>query len=202
MGVPCPGCGRSYDVALFQFGRTIDCRCGRRVGLEPRIRSVEEGALPRFMVDAMLGRLARWLRILGYDVAWEEQVSDQALVRRALEEARIIVTRDRALTSEWRISDVLVLRSDDPVEQLRELAAVVDLRSRAQPFMRCSRRNERLVPAPRPAARGRVPARVLASGEPLKRCPGCDRHYWAGSHTARMRRVLEEVVGPMPGEAQ
>jgi uncharacterized protein with PIN domain len=195
MGVPCPGCGRSYDVALFQFGRTIECRCGSRVGIEPRVRRHSAEGRLTFMADAMLGRLARWLRILGYDTAWEEHISDEALVRRALEEERVILTRDRSLGSEWRVSDIGLVQAEEPVAQLAEVAAAFDLGARARPFTRCSLCNTELVAADRDAARGRVPARILERFARFQRCPGCDRFYWDGSHTDRMRRVLAKTVG-------
>ena len=69
VAVPCPRCGREYDVALFGFGRTIWCTCGGRVGLGPRRRSLQVPTEGRFIADAMLGKLARWLRLLGFDCA-------------------------------------------------------------------------------------------------------------------------------------
>ncbi len=70
MGVACSGCGRQYDVSVFSFGRTIHCTCGQRVAAETRTRSLSRDGRTRFFADAMLGRLARWLRIFGFDVAF------------------------------------------------------------------------------------------------------------------------------------
>jgi len=147
------------------------------------------------MADAMLGRLARWLRILGYDTAWEENISDEALVRRALDEERIILTRDRSLGSEWRVSDIRLVQAEEPIAQLVEVAAAFDLGTRSRPFTRCSRCNTELVAADRDTARGRVPPRILERFARFQRCPGCERIYWDGSHTDRMRRVLAQVAG-------
>jgi hypothetical protein len=66
MAIRCQRCGREYDVTLFQFGRTIHCACGSRVRLEDPVGLAVTHSDPRFMVDAMLGGLARWLRILGF----------------------------------------------------------------------------------------------------------------------------------------
>jgi uncharacterized protein with PIN domain len=149
----------------------------------------------------MLGRLARWLRILGYDVAWEEHISDEALVRRALQEERIILTRDRALETEWRVSGITLVEAEDPHAQLAEVADAFDLGARARPFSRCSRCNGELAPAQRSEARGRVPARVLEHFDRFQRCPDCGRIYWQGSHAERMRRVLARWVD-MPSDDQ
>ena len=199
MGVPCAGCGRDYDAALFAFGRTITCECGRRVGLEPRVRAAGEdagGDGPRFMVDAMLGRLARWLRVLGFDAAWEADIADERLVRRALDEERWILTRDRALPVEWRVPRVHLVAAEAPFEQLREVARIFGLAAGARPFRRCTRCNALLEPIDARTAAARVPAPVLARHAEFRHCPGCGRVYWAGSHAERMRRVVERALAP------
>jgi uncharacterized protein with PIN domain len=184
-------------VALFAFGRTIHCRCGARVGALARARDAG-GDAPRFIADAMLGRLSRWLRILGFDTAYEAHIADADLVRRALLEDRAIVTRDRALPEEWRVSQVAVLTADEPLSQLRELAQRFPLAARAHPFTRCSRCNARLARVERAALPGGVPERVLRERDDFAVCPDCGRVYWQGSHTERMRRVLEAALGPLP----
>jgi hypothetical protein len=106
MSIPCPECARDYDVTLFQFGRAITCACGRRVGHGHRLpHPVAEGT-PRFLADAMLGRLAGWLRAIGHDTAYEPAAEDGDLVRRAWQERRILLTRDRRLPREWMVPAV------------------------------------------------------------------------------------------------
>lgn len=195
MAVPCPGCGREYDVALFAFGRTLDCSCGSRVGLTPRRRAATPPGEPRFAADAMLGRLARWLRVIGADTTWKPDVADADLARHALEEDRILLTRDRSLTEEWRLPRVLLLASEAPLEQLRQVAAAYGLEWRGRLFRRCSLCNTRLVPLEATALRGRVPQRVARELRRFAECPSCRRVYWEGSHTRRMRRVLEQTLG-------
>jgi uncharacterized protein with PIN domain len=196
MGVPCRRCGRAYDVALFQFGRTLHCTCGARVALEPRLRSTSSRAGVRFSADAMLGRLARWLRIAGYDTRCDAHIPDSELVRTALDEQRIILTRDRALAREWSVEDVLVLEAEDALEQLREVAVRYPLDWRARAFSRCSRCNTPVEPVGLHEVRERVPAGVIARRPALARCPRCGRIYWEGSHTDRMRRVLGRALDP------
>ena len=196
MGIPCPGCGREYDVALFAFGRTLHCTCGRRVGIEPRLRP-PESVPPRFLADAMLGRLARWLRLLGFDTAWVQDVSDGELVRRAIDEGRVILTRDRSLPSEWRVAGVHVLAATAVLEQLRDVVAAFGLAEHARPFTRCSACNTPLVPAPIEEVAAVLPPRVVARQREFRRCPGCGRVYWHGSHATRMKTVLDRLLaGP------
>jgi uncharacterized protein with PIN domain len=189
MAVPCPRCGRRYDETLFAYGRTLHCTCGARVGAGERGEPAGE---PRFAADAMLGRLARWLRVLGFDTTWQAHVPDAALVRHALEEQRTVLTRDRRLPEEWTRVPVFVLHAEDLRGQLAELGARFALSSRARPFTRCNRCNETLVPASEAEVRERVPPAVRARHPGFLRCPRCGRVYWAGSHVARMRALLAE----------
>jgi uncharacterized protein with PIN domain len=194
MGVPCPGCGRQYDVALFPFGRTIHCTCGRRVGLEPRVRFAEPEGAPRFIADAMLGRLARWLRLMGFDTEYDAHITDADLVRRSIEERRTVLTRDRALPEEWRVASIYVVASETGVDQLREVTRAFDLRAEVELFTRCSVCNERLDPASPDSVRNAVPERIFATHAVFRRCPGCARVYWRGSHADRMERVVASIL--------
>ncbi len=142
----------------------------------------------------MLGGLARWLRVLGYDAAWEPQITDAELVRRGLEEGRILLTRDRRLPDEWWIDNCLLLDSDTALTQLRELVAALPLSSKRL-FSRCSRCNVLLEPASPGEVDLRVPPAVREHHSVFVRCAVCERIYWEGSHTERMRRKLERVLG-------
>lgn len=201
MAIPCPGCDREYDVTLFQFGRTLHCTCGARVGVEARVQMAprDDEEEPRFMVDAMLGRLARWLRILGYDAEYDAEISDGDLVRRSLEEGRVLVTRDRLLPEEWRVGNVQLLESERIEAQLRELTARYRLEWRSRLFTRCSRCNVRMEQLPRDLVAGRVPPRIQRDHSEFRGCPRCQRVYWRGSHTDRIRRVLERALGGAEG---
>jgi hypothetical protein len=149
---------------------------------------------PRFLADTMMGGLARWLRILGFDAVHDAALNDDALVRRALAEGRSILTRDRRLGQEWRIDAVVCFTSDAPLKQLAELARAVDLDRDARPFTRCSVCNAELVEARAEDVRERVPENVLRTSTSFVQCPSCLRVYWEGSHTARMRRMLARVL--------
>jgi uncharacterized protein with PIN domain len=163
------------------------------VGLAPR-RRLAESDPPRFLADAMLGRLARWLRLLGFDTAWAAESPDAEVVRRAIEEQRWILTRDRALPEEWRVSGIHVLAEERLLDQLRHVVRAFRLAPRARPFSRCAECNAVLVPAARDEVAARVPPRVLAAEREYRRCPGCGRVYWRGSHAARMKTVMDRVL--------
>lgn len=196
MAVSCSRCGRHYDVSLFQFGRTIHCACGERVSRDVEERRLSPRTDPRFFCDAMLGRLARWLRALGFDTAYDPEIDDAMLVRRAWEEGRWILTCDRRLPIEWRVRGCVVLEAELPLDRLREVVARFGIEEPSRLFSRCLECNEPVedvgaddldrleVP---------VPERVRRAHREFSRCPACGRVYWEGSHTGRMRRRLAKV---------
>ena len=135
----------------------------------------------------MLGRLARWLRLLGADVLFDAALSGAELLRRARAEGRMTLTRDKRLRT---ASDALYLQSNLFRDQLREVFARFPFDSRSAAFTRCSHCNELLRAAPREAAARRVPPFVYASQERFLQCPGCNRIYWRATHPERIRREL------------
>jgi uncharacterized protein with PIN domain len=114
-------------------------------------------------------------------------------VRRGAEERRLVLTRDRRLTEAWWSEGVLLVRSERPLEQLREVAAAAGLTADAL-FTRCTRCNLPLGGVPAGEAADRVPEAVRRAGTELRGCAGCGRVYWEGSHTARMRRSVEGAM--------
>jgi uncharacterized protein with PIN domain len=147
----------------------------------------------------MLGRLARWLRTLGYDTAYDDAIADAELVRRAFEEGRHVLTRDRRLFREWRFDGGLLLHADGTLDQLTEVVEAFQLPAPTRLFRRCRECNGVLAAAGEEAISTRVPARVRERARHFSECPECGRVYWEGSHTARMRSVLEQVFGsPAP----
>jgi uncharacterized protein with PIN domain len=151
-------------------------------------------AHPRFAADCMLGGLARHLRALGCDVAWRARVADRTLVRDALAQRRVVLTRDAGLMDEWMLDNLLLIHADDPLAQVREVAAAYPLND-AGLFTRCTRCNEPLAAAPPDVIEARVPPAVRAAQHDFRQCPCCERVYWEGTHTARMRRELRSAIG-------
>ena len=194
MAVPCQHCDREYDVALFAFGRTIWCTCGNRVGIEPRVRQLGRLTQKRFSADAMLGRLARWLRLLGFDCTYDPKITDEEIVRHAVLDSRTILTRDRSLPEEWWIPDIYVVREEEVRKQLLEVIERFDLSSCIRVFTRCNGCNRALNRVTRLDVSGRVPPRVLKLHDVFSECRDCGRVYWEGTHTARIRALVEGLV--------
>lgn len=140
----------------------------------------------------MLGRLARWLRVLGYDTIYDERLHDHALVRLSRREERILLTRDRHLLRELRPERAIEVRQDAPLEQLRDVVAALSLPPPTAMFTRCLICNTLLsedLPADQAAAL--VPPDFESIPPSVRRCPGCGKVYWSGSHVRRMRAALE-----------
>lgn len=191
--IPCPGCRRAYGAERFARGRTLVCACGSRVGRR-LARDLPSGDETRFAADSMLGGLARWLRALGYDTTWEAEIADAGLVRRAVEEGRVIVTRDGGLAAEWWMDGLLLVARDAPLDQLGEVARAFPL-SLDRLFTRCTRCNTPLEPVAFDEVPDSIPPAVLAVTGAFSRCPSCRHVYWEGSHTRRMRAEAARALG-------
>jgi uncharacterized protein with PIN domain len=138
----------------------------------------DEDARPRFIADSMLGSLARWLRMLGYDTAYEKDIDDDAIVKRASQEGRHIVTRDRELAKQ---PGAVMIESDTLEEQLKCVADRFEL-SFDEGSIRCSACNGALSDLPKEDAGGAVPEGALESNDVFWKCEACGKVYWKGSH--------------------
>ncbi len=194
MAIRCARCGREYDVTLFGFGRTIWCTCGNRVGIAPTPSAPAPTAPLRFAADAMLGRLARWLRLLGFDCGYQSETSDAELVRKGVAEDRIILTRDRRLPQEWWVPNIYVVGGESLRDQLGEVLQRFDLANAIHLLSRCNRCNHLLARVARSEVRGRVAHRVFDTRNVFSECQGCGRIYWEGSHAARIRRFVDQLL--------
>ena len=146
---------------------------------------------PRFLADAMLERLARWLRVLGYDVLSAGPGGAEALLARDAASNRILLTRNRAIAAPGPAGGSLLIQHQAPLDQLVEVVGRLDLQPPWRLFTRCLICNTGLLPVVRPD--GLPPG---TPGERLDhRCPGCDRVYWEGVHTRRMRAALQRALG-------
>ena len=144
----------------------------------------------------MLGALARWLRILDVDVAFDPELDDAELVDRAVAEDRVILTRDRRLTHRRLARDRhLLIRSEVVDEQVRQVLDDLGIAPDPQRFLgRCLQCNLPLKPMDASEAHARVPPWVARTHDEYRACPGCGRIYWKGTHAERMRRRLEGML--------
>ena len=154
-------------------------------------------ARTRFIVDANVGKLARWLRMLGYDTVFINNIDDGELVSIALREKRVIVTKDtriilRRVVASGRVKDVLI-EYDDPGDQFRQLARAVKL-DQEHKFTRCLECNQPLEPRGRDEVEGLVPPYVFETQSQYHQCPACRRIYWRATHWQHMSQVLDTLL--------
>jgi uncharacterized protein with PIN domain len=157
---------------------------------------------PGFVVDVMLGRLARWLRVMDYDTLYPGPApgpaGDRSLLRLARAEDRVLVTRDRMLA---RLADPrgCLVRSERVDDQIAEIVDRLGLAPETRRWLsRCIECNHPLEARPRDGLRGLVPEHVFTTHAEFMGCPGCTRIYWAGSHADRMIERLARVLARAP----
>lgn len=147
----------------------------------------------KFILTCELGRLAKWLRILGYDTSYFNLDKMSTLIIRSLRENRIILTRNSRLTRH-KGARIIKLTSDFLAEQLKELTQKLKLKPQKElMFSRCVICNEKLCKAEKEEVRDKVPPYVFKTQEDFVSCPKCERIYWPGTHWGNVRRYLEKI---------
>jgi len=148
----------------------------------------------RFLADEMLGSVAKWLRILGFDTEYAKDMDDDDILEKALNEGRIVLTRDRGLRQRAVKSgiEVIYLESAELEEDMR--AVIGKYPPERDKFMRrCTLCNSQLLEVGKEAAKGRVPKGVYERQERFWYCKRCDKYYWEGSHWKKMKEFLRKV---------
>ncbi len=146
----------------------------------------------KFVVDVMLGRLAKWLRFLGHDTLYFRG-DDDRLLALAREEGRVLLTRDTHLLKRCPTGRVLFIRGDHLSEQLKQVIEELDLPVEGR-GSRCMRCNVPLESVEKAEVEHLVPEFVFRTQPLFSRCPSCRRIYWPGSHVRRMEEALRDVV--------
>ncbi len=185
------------------FSRRL--RQADHVSVYPRFsRLAHGGALPGsqqkkgdciFIADAHLGRLARDLRMLGFDVLYRNDLADADVADMAAKEERIVLTRDRDLLIRKAIVRGCYLYATSVDAQLREVMDRYRLVDRVRPLSRCLKCNGLLHPVEKERVQHRLPVRSGACGQHFFSCAGCDHLYWNGSHVIRMRQRIAAILG-------
>src|SRR6185437_13918 len=183
------------------FSRLI--RNGDRVSVYPVFESIDiTPALrlwpqplrePKFVLDVHLGRLAGYLRMLGFDAVYDNCTGDAELVRISGEQGRILLTRDRGVLKHSAVSRGYWLRETDSRRQTEEVVRRFDLGRCLRPLTRCMVCNEVLSRVSKAEAYGRAPEEVPHRCDEFEQCRGCGRVYWEGSHYRRMRLWIEQL---------
>jgi len=149
---------------------------------------------PRFAADVMLGSLAKWLRIMGYDTLYFRLIDDNELVRIAKQENRMLLTRDMGICRSKKAGDCLLIRSQDTVEQIKEVFKALGARSgKVISAQRCVFCNGELLLVERSAIFAEVPEYVLWNAKAFLKCGDCGKVYWEGSHRIMIDAVIAAI---------
>jgi uncharacterized protein with PIN domain len=148
----------------------------------------------KFAVDKMLGRLAKWLRILGYDTLFDPYVSSATIAEQAVKEHRIFITRDVKLTKHSDPLSFFIAQSENYREQLREVVGYFQLDTFSHLFTRCTICNKEILPVEKDVVKDRVPEKSALNFEKFYQCPQCKRVYWGGTHTQNTEKRLREIL--------
>ncbi len=152
----------------------------------------------RFIVDSNVGKLTKWLRMMGYDTLFFNGRDDSQMVATALAEGRIILTRDtqimrRRLITSGRLRAILI-KSDEPELQKRQVVEILNLDCHFKAFTMCLECNQPLEERTEEQVKARVPPYVFQTQHQYMECPACHRIYWRGTHWQAMTRRLAECA--------
>lgn len=194
------------DVILVN-GESVDfshrVHDGDRISVYPVFESFDISPLlkvrseplrePRFVLDAHLGRLARYLRLLGFDSLYENDLGDRELARISADERRILLTRDLGILKRKKITHGYYVRETQPRVQLSEVVRRFDLLAKMAPFSRCMRCNGELQVADKEAVADRLPEGTERHFDDFRICSHCEQVYWKGAHFERLSKLIEDV---------
>ena len=193
--------GHSVDFAYVLRG-------GERVAVYPMFEALDIAPIqrlrpmplraPRFVADGHLGKLARHLRMAGFDTVWANDRPDDEIVSLSNGERRTILTRDKAMLRRGDVSRGYFVRAIESEKQLSEVLRTLQLEKLVAPFIRCRECNAVLEDVAKAEVVDALPEKVRDAYDRFKRCPGCRRVYWEGTHFARMQGVLRRSAGAMP----
>ena len=152
----------------------------------------------RFIVDNNVGKLAKWLRTMGYDAFFFKDIDDDKMVRIALSQDRVLLTKDRQVLKRRVVTSgklkAVLIKDDDSKMQLASVIRQLNLNCNFKPFSLCLECNEKLIRRAKDQVRDRVPTYVFQTQEEYTECPACHRIYWRGTHWESMRKELERLI--------
>lgn len=150
--------------------------------------------LMKFIADCMVGKLARWLRVLGFNVSYYPKIEDTKLVELARRENRVILTRDHELIRKAKNLKSLLIESDRWENQVEQVLDHFELWKKIDPHSRCIECNAKLKILPKEKAKNLVPLFVYEQAEVFALCPSCGRIFWKGTHFRDMEKKLSRFV--------
>ncbi len=152
----------------------------------------------KFIVDNNVGKLAKWLRIMGYDTLFFDGSDDSGMIATALAEGRVILTRDTQIMRRRVITNgqlkAILIKGDDPEPQMYQVINTLNLDCQFRPFAICLECNQPLLERSKQQVKDLVPPYVFQTQSQYMECPACHRIYWRGTHWQAMTKKLESFM--------
>ena len=148
---------------------------------------------PKFIADVHLGKLTRYLRMMGFDVLYKNNFDDDEIVNLSLTEKRAILTRDRGILKRGKVTHGYWIRSTKVQEQVVEVIKRFDLKNIIKEFSRCIDCNSLLIKTDKENILNELPPKVASSQEEFHRCPACKKNYWKGTHHQKMLTFIKNI---------
>lgn len=148
----------------------------------------------KFIVDCMLGKLAKWLKILGFDAVFFSKIEDDDLLEMAMNENRILLTRDTGLIERTKRKNSLFVESEEWREQVEQVLDHFDLWKDVKPNSRCIECNVRIKDLPREKAKNLVTPFIFENADTFALCPDCGRVFWRGTHLKDMETKIDDFL--------
>ena len=149
----------------------------------------------KFIADINLGNIAKYMRVLGFDLFFDPLLSPREVVDISNRERRIILTTSRKLLKFKAVSRGMFVRPGTTVRQIQRIIDTLDISDRVDPFTRCLRCNSLLQAVPKERILDRIPLKTRAYCDAYVRCQSCDKIYWQGTHCRHMQKVVKQILG-------
>ena len=203
LGVP----HTEIDLILAN-GKSVDfhyiLRDKDRVSVYPVFESLNIAAVTRlrklplrrskFIVDNNLGKMAKYMRVLGLDIYYDPLLSAGEIIKISNTENRIILTRSKKLLKFKDVNHGMFIRPGTTAQQIRRIIDCLDIKDIVDPFSRCLGCNSLLQPVPKEEILDRVPPKTKAFCDEYARCRSCDKIYWKGTHCLHMKKVVKQIL--------
>ncbi len=175
------------DISVYPEFESMDIADLQRLRPEP-LRQ------PKFILDVHLGKLAKFMRILGYDTLYEMDYEDDQIVEISLEQKRTILTRDLGILKRGVVTHGYFVRNTEPEKQIVEILNRFQLENRIEMFSRCLECNSEIREIEKSKIVERIPPKVANHYDQFYYCDKCDKIYWKGSHYEKMRSVVSSLL--------
>ena len=176
----------SDDISVYPVFESLDISEVQHLRAKPLRK-------PKFVADVHLGRLTRYLRMMGFDVYYRNDLEDNEIVDISLKEKRTILTKDLGILKRNEVTHGYWIRSTKLEEQVKEALKRFDLQKEIKEFSRCIECNELLKPVKKEMIIKQLPPKVAQSQNEFFHCPSCNKVYWKGTHYQRMLTFIKRL---------